>query len=109
MKTILFIDSVSSNEVKIGLKNNDKTMYLSSKTKLLKSQAVLPLIDALLKKNSLTIYDIKGVEVLTGPGSFTGLRVGIAIANALSYTLKIRVNGKKLGEFIIPTYEAQPQ
>ena len=40
--------------------------------------------------------DLKEVEVEIGPGSFTGLRVGVSVANALGYSLNIPVNGKKI-------------
>lgn len=39
--------------------------------------------------------DLTGVVVFVGPGSFTGLRIGIAFANALAYALKIPVYGTK--------------
>ncbi|MFH1536127.1 MAG: hypothetical protein ABIC96_03620 [Patescibacteria group bacterium] len=39
---------------------------------------------------------MRGIEVETGPGSFTGLRVGVSVANALGFALNIPVNGKKM-------------
>ena len=47
---------------------------------------------------------IDAIEVNAGPGSFTGLRVGASIANALSFALGIPVNGKPLGEIVEPRY-----
>lgn len=61
------------------------------------AEKLLPEILKLLKKNSLTssltFKDIKKIIVVKGPGSFTGLRVGIAIANMIAYLLKIPVHG----------------
>ena len=53
------------------------------------------------------IKDISEIEVNTGPGSFTGLRVGVSIANALGWALGIPVNGKDLkkGEVVDIKYE----
>jgi len=40
--------------------------------------------------------EIKEIKVNVGPGSFTGTRVGVAVANALGFALSIKVNGKKM-------------
>jgi tRNA threonylcarbamoyladenosine biosynthesis protein TsaB len=42
-----------------------------------------PLVDRLLQKNNTKIADLSGIAVMTGPGRFTSLRVGIAFARAL--------------------------
>lgn len=57
------------------------------------SQKLLPFIDEVLKKSKKTVDDITEIEVNTGPGSFTGLRVGVAVANTLAWVLKVPVNG----------------
>lgn len=44
------------------------------------------------QKNEL--HDLTGVVVYEGPGSFTGLRIGISVANALAYGLPIPVSGQ---------------
>lgn len=106
---ILHIDTSSSQTVKVGLQIGSKTTYAKSKVKTLKAQAVLPLLDKLLKREKVKLKDIDSIKVNTGPGSFTGLRVGVAIANALGFALNIPINGKKVGEIVTPAYEAQPQ
>ena len=58
----------------------------------------------MLERNKLKIQISKKSEVNRGPGSFTGLRVGVAIANALGFLLKIPVNGKRVGELEEPVY-----
>ena len=97
----LFIDTSDNTKTIVGL---DKKR-LSKPTGPDKSQQVLGLINQILKKNKKTLKDLKEIEVETGPGSFTGLRVGIAVANALGWALKIPVNGKKVGELVEPKYE----
>lgn len=47
----------------------------------------------LLAKASLNVDDITGVVVHQGPGSFTGLRIGFAAANALAYSLHVPIVG----------------
>ena len=69
-----------------------------------KAQQVLPMTKAILEKYDLTLQDLTAIHVNTGPGSFTGLRVGIAIANCLGYLLKIPVNGKEIGQTVDAVY-----
>lgn len=49
----------------------------------------------LLEANARNLTDINGIVVFAGPGSFTGLRIGITVANALSYSLSVPVVGAK--------------
>ena len=48
-------------------------------------------IDELLDAVGKTKQDIAGVVAFKGPGSFTGLRIGLSVANAISYGLEIPV------------------
>ena len=102
---ILVIDTSDSKNIRVGIKINGKSKYISSNAKVLKAQAVLPLIDKVLKANNINLSDINKIKVNTGPGSFTGLRVGISIANALGFFLKIPINGKKVGKLAAPKYK----
>ena len=52
----------------------------------------------------MKLLDITEIEVHTGPGSFTGLRVGIAVATTLGKLLNIPVNGQ-IDPNITPKYE----
>ena len=101
---ILTIDTSESKTVVIGLTHKGKTYCLRSQKDTRKPQDVLPMIDELLAKRGLVVYDIEQIEVNTGPGSFTGLRVGAAIANALGTLLHIPINDQKPGELIKPRY-----
>ena len=48
-----------------------------------------PAIDHLLKENNIIPIDISAICVTDGPGSYTGIRVGLAAAKGLCYALKI--------------------
>ena len=61
------------------------------------------MIEKLLKKHGLSLQKITAIKVNPGPGSFTGVRVGISIANALGLALGITVNGTK--EIVEPIYQ----
>jgi tRNA threonylcarbamoyladenosine biosynthesis protein TsaB len=50
-------------------------------------------IKALLEKNGLNLGEINGVIVYQGPGSFTGLRIGVTVANALASSLGVPIVG----------------
>jgi len=54
-------------------------------------QLLISVIDKLLKKNALAVYDLDCLAVDTGPGSFTGIRIGLATVKGLSMVLKIPV------------------
>jgi tRNA threonylcarbamoyladenosine biosynthesis protein TsaB len=104
MAKIIRIDTSNNKKIIIAFKNNGIVKELGSESVLLKSEAALPLIDKLLKENKLNLNEIDGIEVDTGPGSYTGLRVGVAIANTLGNFLQIPINGKKIGELAEPVY-----
>ncbi len=55
------------------------------------SVQLLDEIRALCGKNRSTIYELQGIVVYEGPGSFTGLRIGVSVANALGYGLQVPV------------------
>lgn len=48
-------------------------------------------INAMLQSYKKDWHDIEGVMVYQGPGSFTGLRIGISVANALAYALSVPI------------------
>ena len=46
---------------------------------------------ALLKTQHKTLHDIQGIVAFQGPGSFTGLRIGLTVANTLAYSLQVPI------------------
>jgi tRNA threonylcarbamoyladenosine biosynthesis protein TsaB len=48
-------------------------------------------IDKILNGSSVLIKDVDGIVCFKGPGSFTGLRIGLTVANALAYAQNIPV------------------
>lgn len=100
---ILTIDTTESKKVVVGLKSRNSKIDEIIEEQKQGSQVLMPMIDKILKKNKIKIGDLKGIEVNKGPGSFTGTRVGIAVAHALAFTLGIKVNGKK--GIVLPVYE----
>jgi len=73
---------------------------------------VLQNIDKLLKKRQKKLKNIETIFVNRGPGSYTGTRVGITIANTLGWSLNIPVIGysgkdfeRSRNHFPTPIYE----
>lgn len=96
---ILYIDTSDSLETKVGL---DNKIYKFG-TKNHKSQKLLFLIDKILKKNKKSIEDISEIKINLGPGSFTGLRIGVSVANTLSWALDIPINNGR--QLLTPKYD----
>ncbi|MBI2086506.1 hypothetical protein HYT74_04140 [Candidatus Daviesbacteria bacterium] len=92
---VLNINTKDSKIVKVSLKKNGKMIKELIEENKYGSQVLLPLIIKLLRTTNYQLQTLTGIEVETGQGSFTGLRVGVAVANALAFVLGIPVNGKK--------------
>src|SRR5688572_20434947 len=48
-------------------------------------------IAAVLTKHGKGLKDVGGIVCYQGPGSFTGLRIGLSVANAMAYSLNIPI------------------
>lgn len=94
----------TSDSEKIVVKLND--LEIIEKAKEEKSQKLLSVIKSVLAKKRARLTDITSIEVNIGPGSFTGLRVGISVANALGWALDIPVNSQDVKKSPIePVYQ----
>lgn len=102
--SLLYIDTSDSKIIHIELKTKNSNFERKCMRQKAKADATLILIDKLLYEAGIQISDIKKIYVNRGPGSFTGLRVGVSVANALSFALNIPVNDKKNGEIEEPLY-----
>lgn len=104
---ILHIDTRGGSAAKdqkvitVVLKDGKKVVKSLSEENKYGSQVLLPLIMRLLKTVNCNLSTLKGIEVEIGPGSFTGLRVGVSVANALGFSLGIPVNGKKIEDKLV--------
>jgi|SRR5579885_856268 len=104
MNVKLSIDTSKNTQITVGLTINGKEDLITRSIDHRKSQAVLPLIDELLQKHRMKLSDTTAILVNPGPGSFTGLRVGITIATTLGFLLHVPVNGKKAGTLVEAKY-----
>ncbi len=58
-------------------------------TGLTHSRTLMPLVDGMLRSADLTVQDMDLIAVANGPGSFTGLRIGVSAAKGLAWTLDV--------------------
>ena len=74
----------------VALAKDNKVLALKESTKKNShSEIVTVFIDELLKENHFTFSDLDAVAVSKGPGSYTGLRIGVSTAKGLCYALDI--------------------
>ena len=57
------------------------------------ARSIFPLVQDLVKSHDLSVSEIGAIAVTNGPGSFTGLRVGVTIAKTLAFANGARVRG----------------
>lgn len=90
---VLGIDT-STKTTSVGLVEDGKIIAEYSLTGLVAhSESVTDMIDEIFKKFNFEIKDIDLLAVGIGPGSFTGLRIGVTIAKVLAFTLQKEIIG----------------
>ncbi len=90
---ILGIDTSSSSLSVAVTDDSFLKAEITINHKLTHSKQLMPEIDRLLKSLNMKIKDIDLIGVCIGPGSFTGIRIGVATANAMAMGLDIPVIG----------------
>lgn len=79
-------------EAEIGLYNDrDQLAYEVWQAHRALAETLHAKIDTLLQSQQKTLDDIEGIVVYKGPGSFTGLRIGLTVANTLAYSLGVSI------------------
>ena len=88
---ILAIDT-SSTSGSIAISKNSKIEYIQFlDLKITHSERLMPQIAFGMEQCKISINDINAILISNGPGSFTGLRIGLATAKGLSYANKIPI------------------
>ena len=101
--TILYIDTA----------NEETTVSLFEESRVLNekkwngrkdlSENLLKEINSILAQSEVNKKDLGGIVVNEGPGSYTGLRIGLTVANFLAWSLGIKIFAGKIenGELLI--------
>lgn len=87
----LFIDTSNSFINIYIIEDNKVLIYKHVETLKDMANKIMPLIRESFNEVIFDIKDIDKIFVTVGPGSFTGLRVGIIVAKTISWSLKIPV------------------
>lgn len=114
---ILFIDTASSQRL-VSIFNQEKEVITKvEKNDLNLSSRMLPMIEETLEEAHLKPEEIDSIFVVTGPGSFTGIRVGVTIAKTWAWTfhkkivpvseLELFATTEFEGDYIIPYIDAR--
>lgn len=87
---ILAIDT-STKKANVCIKKDEEIFNKSIDNEITHSEKLLPLIDQSLKEANLKLSDINFLSCSIGPGSFTGIRIGIATIKAFAKVLNVPV------------------
>ena len=74
--------AISDNGVVLSLKEASEDAYIHSESLTL-------FIEAVLVEAGITLNDLSAISVSAGPGSYTGLRIGLSTAKGLCFALNI--------------------
>ena len=88
------------------------------------ADTLLGQISGLVESAGINLKSIEGLIIFTGEGSFTGLRIGTTVANALAYGLTIpivsaesdnwivlgleKLENQQSGKYVVPKYSSEP-
>lgn len=75
--------STATKKGYIALSNGDKEDFYSLDADCKQSENMMKELDRILTKNKLSLRDIGDIAVVIGPGSFTGIRIGVALVKGL--------------------------
>lgn len=113
----LFIDTCHYNLIVGVYKNKEQLVFYRENNDNHLSERLLPLIKKAIDTSNINISDINNIVVANGPGSFTGVRIGVTVAKTLAYALKcsihtvselkIMATGEYKTKYIVPLIDAR--
>lgn len=104
---ILSLDTIGENCAVCLSKNNEILAFENLPLGKRHAEYILPMISKVCQAAKLELHSVKLISVNIGPGSFTGVRVGISVARALAVGLNCAVMG--LNNFEILANDAHCQ
>jgi tRNA threonylcarbamoyladenosine biosynthesis protein TsaB len=92
MHTLLAIDTAAPR-LQLALRHQGATDISIDEIAQSHAELIFPRVEGLLARNGVGYADLQRIAVTTGPGSFTGLRIGLSAARGLGLALAIPVLG----------------
>ena len=92
MSSLLILDA-SSTLCSVALNLNGETLWLTEDQPSRHAQRLLPMVDELMSDAGISRSELDGVAFGCGPGSFTGIRIAVAVAQGVSLALDLPVCG----------------
>lgn len=87
----LFINTTDFNNLTLALLNGSEIKLFTKSIAFNENYKTNEFVQQFLKHSKVKVQDLKKIIVCSGPGSFTGIRVGISLAQALGFALNIPV------------------
>jgi len=87
----LYIDTTDFHKLELALINKGEVSTFQKNLDFNENFKTLELIEKFLKKQKVSVKKLRQIVVCSGPGSFTGIRVGVALSQGLGLALNIPV------------------
>jgi len=87
----LFIHSQDMGKVCYGIATNTQDVVMSSYE--VSPEQNLATLDRFIKDHNMILSDVRGIVVVTGPGSFTASRLSVTMANTFAFVLSTPISG----------------
>lgn len=101
---ILALDT-ANNSASVAISDDDKILaYKEELRPGMQAETILPMIESALKSAGLVYSDINYLAVTNGPGSFTGIRIGLSVAKGILFASNIQ--GIAVSNFEFSYYRA---
>lgn len=94
--------NTAGDRVEAAAVNGEKRVYMRDKEFVQASRALMPMLDEVLDRAEMTLNQTDFLAVVVGPGSFTGIRIGVSTARAIAYALNkkiVAINSNELAAY----------
>ena len=113
----LFIDTCHHNLIVGVYKDTEELILMHEDNDNHLSERLLPLIEKAMNSINLDINNVDNIVVANGPGSFTGVRIGVTVAKTLAYSLGCPIHtvsellvmssGNYTTKYVVPLIDAR--